>query len=72
MQDSRILSSFQDLAPAWGTRPLQNMPDPGRGRGRGRGLVFDTCQVGVVLRAVLFVESIVWVAALFGAHSLGV
>ena len=70
MQDSRILSSFQDLAPASGTRPLQNMPDPGRGRGRGRGLVFDTCQVGVVLRAVLFVESIVWVAALFGAQTL--
>ena len=42
------------------------MPDPGR----GRDLVFDTCQVGVVLRAVLFVEAIVWVAALFGAYSL--
>ncbi|QCB48383.1 histidine kinase [Hydrogenophaga sp. PAMC20947] len=68
MQDSRILSSFQDLAPASGSKPLQKMPDPGRGR--GRGLVFDTCQVGVVLRAVLFVEAIVWVAALFGASHL--
>ena len=35
-----------------------------------RELVFDTCQVGVVLRAVLFVEAIVCVSALFGATSL--
>jgi two-component system sensor histidine kinase AlgZ len=66
MQDSRILSAFQDLAPASGTRPMEAMPalspesEP----------IFDTCQVGVVLRAVLFVETIVWVAALFGAQSL--
>ena len=30
-------------------------------------LVFDACQVGVVLRAVLFVETVVGVAAMFGA-----
>jgi two-component system sensor histidine kinase AlgZ len=34
-----------------------------------RELLFDTCQVGVVLRAVLFVEAVVCVAALFGAQS---
>ena len=65
MQDSRILSSFQDLAPASGKRPLQNMP----ALPPARELVFDTCQVGVVLRAVLFVEVIVVVASLYGASS---
>jgi len=34
---------------------------------RQRDLVFDTCQVGVVLRAVVFVQMVVAVAALFGA-----
>lgn len=33
-------------------------------------LVFDACHVGVVLRAVLFVELVLAVAALFGAGSL--
>ena len=66
MQDSRILSAFQDLAPVSATRPMQDMPSlPVQTE-----LVFDTCQVGVVLRAVLFVEAIVCVAALFGAPSL--
>ncbi len=58
------------------------LPGPGPGIGHpapaktcpmvspDRESVFDTCQVGVVLRAVLFVEAIVWVAALFGAASL--
>lgn len=32
-------------------------------------LVFDACHVGVVLRAVLFVEAVVGVAAAFGAYS---
>ena len=66
MQDSRILSSFQDLAPAAGMRPLRRMPEPVR----ASELVFDTCKVGVVLRAVLFVQAVVWVAALFGAQGL--
>ncbi|MBE0588822.1 MAG: histidine kinase, partial [Hydrogenophaga sp.] len=64
MQDSRILSSFQDLAPAAGMRPLRRMPEPVR----ASELVFDTCKVGVVLRAVLFVQAVVWVAALFGSQ----
>ncbi|WP_291033436.1 histidine kinase [Hydrogenophaga sp.] len=37
---------------------------------RARVQVFDTCQVGVVLRAVLFVQAIVAVAALFTASSV--
>lgn len=65
MQDSRILSSFQDLPAAPGARPLTQMPDPMR----SRELVFDTCKVGVVLRAVVFVQAIVWVVALFGANN---
>ena len=45
---------------------MQEMPSlPGQPE-----LVFDTCQVGVVLRAVLFVEAIVCVTALIGASSL--
>jgi two-component system sensor histidine kinase AlgZ len=36
---------------------------------RARVQVFDTCQVGTVLRAVLFVQAIVVVAALFGAQT---
>ena len=56
MQDSQILSTFQDLAPP---RP----PAP------PRVLVFDACQTGVILRAVLFVECVVGVGAMFGAYS---
>jgi len=35
--------------------------------GAVRPLLFDACQVGVVLRAVLFVEAVVAVGAMFGA-----
>ena len=63
MKDSRILSSFQELAHAAGARPISEMPE----HLRVRVQVFDTCQVGTVLRAVLFVQTIVTVAALFGA-----
>jgi len=55
MKDSQILSVFQEPAP----EPL--VP------GSPRVLVFDACQVGVVLRAVLFVEVVVGVGAIFGA-----
>ena len=65
MKDSRILSSFQELAHAAGARPIAEMPE----HLRVRVQVFDTCQVGTVLRAVLFVQAIVAVAALFGAHT---
>lgn len=66
MRDSRILSSFQDLPSTHGALPLSQMPD----HRRELDLVFDTCQLGVVLRAVLFVQAIAWVVALYGAQSL--
>ncbi|MEJ6024098.1 sensor histidine kinase [Ramlibacter sp. PS4R-6] len=53
MNDSQILSAFQEsTAPAVAPR---------------RVLVFDACHVGVVLRAVLFVEVVMAVGATFGA-----
>ena len=54
MNSSEILSSFQTPPPA---------------PARREALVFDACHVGIVLRAVLFVEAIVATAALFGAAS---
>lgn len=54
MKDSQILSVFQDLAPELPASAV------------ARKLVFDACHVGVVLRAVLFVESVVAVGAMFG------
>ncbi|MBL8355148.1 MAG: histidine kinase [Delftia acidovorans] len=66
MQDSRILSSFHDVAGPASVLPLSQMP----GHRRGGELVFQTCQLGVVLRAVLFVQAIVWVVALFGAQGI--
>ena len=56
MKDSQILSAFPD-APA--------QPPPPR-----RALVFDACHVGVILRAVLFVETVMAVGAMFGAASI--
>jgi two-component system sensor histidine kinase AlgZ len=53
MNDTPILSTFHDLAP--------EPPAPGV----LRTLVFDACRVGVVLRAVLFVEVVVGVGAMF-------
>jgi two-component system sensor histidine kinase AlgZ len=57
MKDSQILSAFSEL------------PDSGRPAGamgpHGQPLVFDACQLGVVLRAVLAVESVMAVGALF-------
>jgi two-component system, LytTR family, sensor histidine kinase AlgZ len=53
MKDSQILSAFSDLgAPPAAPR---------------RALVFDACHVGVILRAVLFVEAVMSVGAMFGA-----
>ena len=56
MKDTQILSVFQDLAPA---------PDSAAVRPH---LVFDACHVGVVLRAVLFVELVLGVGALYAAQ----
>ena len=55
MEDSKILSAYQELAPLAQPQPLAH------------ALVFDACHVGVVLRAVLFVEAVVAVGAMFGA-----
>ena len=57
MDDSQILSAFQELPPE---RPRQRAPARHR-------LVFDACQVGVILRAVLFVELVMAVGAMFEA-----
>jgi two-component system sensor histidine kinase AlgZ len=58
MQDSKILSTFQELTPPAPANPP-----------RKADLLFDTCQVGVALRAVLFVEAAVAVGAMFSADS---
>ncbi len=55
MHDTQILSTFQDLPPV---QPAD---------ARASALVFDACQLGVVLRAVLFVALGVAVAAMFVA-----
>ena len=55
MEDSKILSAYQELAPL--AQPQVS----------AHALVFDACHVGVVLRAVLFVEAVVAVGAMFGA-----
>ncbi|MEI8171609.1 MAG: histidine kinase [Rhodoferax sp.] len=55
MKDSQILSVFQESIPE-SSAPVAV-----------RVLVFDACHVGVVLRAVLFVEVVVGVGAMFGA-----
>ena len=59
MQDSQILSVFQEL-------PAAQVQQP-----KAAQLIFDACHVGVVLRAVAFVEAVVAVGAMFGAQSVG-
>jgi two-component system sensor histidine kinase AlgZ len=60
MKDSQILSVFQEST----TQGLAT------GMSNPQVLVFDACQVGVVLRAVLFVQAVVAVAAMFGTDTL--
>lgn len=61
MQDSQILSVFQE--------PATLASDIGQPSMLHDALVFDACHVGVVLRAVLFVEAVVGVVTMFGASS---
>jgi len=61
MKDSQILSAFHAPPPA-GTEPGPRAPRPPAPL---EALRLDTCQAGVVLRAVLFVQGIVLVASLF-------
>jgi two-component system sensor histidine kinase AlgZ len=58
MQDSQILSTFQEL------------PPPQAAAGAPAAPVFDACQVGVALRAVLFVQAVMVVGAMYGTQSL--
>ncbi len=57
MKDSQVLSAFIESGapPANAAPTLQQV------------LVFDACHVGVILRAILFVEVVTGVAAMFGA-----
>ena len=59
MDDSQLLSAFQELS-----RPQRPVAPP------RPEMVFDACQLGVVLRAVLFVEAVMAVGALFLAFNL--
>lgn len=58
MEDTQILSVLEQTTPA-----------PGAGLLSPDALVFDACHVGVVLRAVLFVEVAVAVTAMFGSNN---
>lgn len=65
MQNLQILS----------TLPMdpESVPAGTRAHAQGkvrRALVFDACEVGVVLRAVLFVETVLGVGAMYGADTL--
>jgi two-component system sensor histidine kinase AlgZ len=55
MKDTQILSAFAELTPQ--TEPAGAAP----------ALVFDACQIGVVLRAVLFVELAIAAVVMFGS-----
>jgi two-component system sensor histidine kinase AlgZ len=63
MNDSQLLSAFQELSPERAAAQGDAAPRA--------GLVFDACQTGVVLRALLFVEGAVAVGAMFGAGTVG-
>lgn len=56
MKDSQILSVFHEGPPPVPVRPAGV-------------LVFDACHVGVILRAVLFVEAVLGVGMMFGADN---
>jgi two-component system, LytTR family, sensor histidine kinase AlgZ len=57
MNDEQLLSAFQEMS-----RDTPRAVKPRAGH-----LLFDACQLGVVLRAVLFVEAVMAVGALFGS-----
>jgi two-component system sensor histidine kinase AlgZ len=61
MKDTQILSAFHELTPAADERLAGPAPVEA-------ALVFDACQTGVVLRAVLFVEVCAGVGAAFFAY----
>jgi two-component system sensor histidine kinase AlgZ len=59
VKESQILSAFQPLP----TPDARALP-------RQTILVFDACQAGVVLRAVLFVQAVLAVGAMFGVDGM--
>ena len=61
-QSHNDLASFDESTVLGGFSP----PEDPAARPTLRAVVFDACHVGVVLRAVLFVEAVVGVAAMFG------
>ena len=61
MNDSQILSAFH---------PAPDNAAAVSALGAAPTLVFDACQVGVILRAVLFVEAVLAVAVMFSTASL--
>ena len=63
MKDTQILSAFHELTPP---APLQHAASASL----DAALVFDACQTGVVLRAVLFVEVCASVGVVFASHGL--
>ena len=67
MQNPQILSTLPQDLESVPARPRAHTSVPGKVR---RALVFDACEVGVVLRAVLFVETVLGVGAMYGAHTL--
>jgi two-component system sensor histidine kinase AlgZ len=64
MKDTQILSAFQELAPAQDAGATDGAVVPS-------DPVFDACQIGVVLRAVLFVEVCAAVGVGFAAQDFG-
>lgn len=58
MHETQILSTLPPDAPA-----------PRKSQERPRTLVFDACDLGVVLRAVLFVQLVLAVGVMFGAQT---
>ena len=69
MQNTQILSTPPPAAaqaPSFGPAQPSAQGDKAPA---GRALVFDACHLGVVLRAVLFVESVVGVGTMFGAET---
>jgi two-component system sensor histidine kinase AlgZ len=60
MKDSQILSVFQESTTQAQETALSS----------SQALAFDACKVGVVLRAVLFVQTVVAVAAMFSTDNL--
>lgn len=58
MKDTEILSTFDELEPEVAQRKA------------GRALVFDACQAGVVLRAVLYVEAVLAIGVMFPSQDV--